>query len=525
MSDGQTPVYGSFQKDLISNVGANPTITRTAVLNSQLSINRRDCLASLGAFTLVSACSGSPTSGSLPSGTLVSVAPPPNNSDSSPTGLRVFTPEQFGAAADGSTNDTDAFTRMSAAVNLNGGGSIVLQRKTYIVGGHVTDPTGTYSFGPATIMTFDGCSQGIEIHGNGAKLKCADGLRFGTFDATTGQPTSHPLPYTEHGEVASPYQAMIFVQNCAGDIYIENVELDGNLAGLQLGGQFGDTGWQIPCHGLRLWTNQGNERVVNVHTHHHALDGVLIGGVVGRTTKSSLESITSEYNARQACSIVSGSNYSFLNSHFNHAGRGAFMSAPGAGVDLESEYGPIRAIAFSGCEFSNNSGAGLISDVGDTAGVTLDTCSFVGTTTWSVWPRMPGFRFTSCQFVGALCNAFANPDPALATQFSKCSFLDDAALSPTGEVYRPTEAAANLANSKNVLFDGCQFDLRAELVLPWSWEALYNNCTMSQLSTVQSHPKGTYTGVCKIKGNAELYGAIILGDVTLNGQVVPRTSQ
>lgn len=456
-------------------------------------------------------------------GTAAVLAAVPTSRLLTTSGNLIVTPERFGAIGDGRTNDTVAFAKMSDFVNHNGGGTIVLRPVTYIVGAQAPDRSNPgYSFAPARIMEFNRCPTTLSIVGNGARLKCADGLRFGTFDAN-GQPTYHRPPFIQQGELASPYEAMILIQNCAGHVYIENIELDGNLRGLRIGGPFGDTGWQIPCHGLRLWNNIGNEHVTGVHTHHHALDGMLISGVADRQTSSIIDDVTSEYNARQGCSLIGGRNYSFVNSRFSHTGRAGLTSAPGSGVDLESESCPIRQISFSGCEFSNNAGVGIISDVGDTADVSVDKCRIVGTTTWSAWPKMPRFRFTNSVFAGALCNAFASADPRLATQFSNCSFLDDPALSPTGQIYRPGEAAANLALSQNVLFDGCRFDLKAGLILPWSWQAHYNNCTMSQVLSNQSHPKGTYTGVCEITGNAELYGSIVLGHVVLNGRLISRT--
>ena len=56
----------------------------------------------------------------------------------------VFRPEEFGARGDGATNDTDAFARLSADVNLRGGGTVILGRgKTYLVGRQVRN-TGRY---------------------------------------------------------------------------------------------------------------------------------------------------------------------------------------------------------------------------------------------------------------------------------------------------------------------------------------------------------------------------------------------
>jgi hypothetical protein len=200
------------------------------------------------------------------------------------------------------------------------------------------------------------------------------------------------------------------------------------------------------------------------------------------------------------------------------------MSAPGAGFDLEAEDSPIREIGFSGCEFSNNSGVGLVADSGDTEGVTLDNCRLIGTTVWSAWPNKPRFRFNNCQFIGAVVHPFSDSDPARAARFTNCSFLDDPSLTPTGQVYSAGDPCVNMAVSDNVLFDGCQFDLKYTSVLPWSWYALYNNCTMNQASAVHAHPAGTYSGVCTINGAVDTYGIVVAGDLTINGQLMPRAS-
>lgn len=440
-------------------------------------------------------------------------------------GTNTVTPEQFGAVGDGMTNDTAAFAAMTAFVNEQGGGDIALRPRTYLVGTQAPDPSGLFAFAPGEIMHFKGCTKPLNIYGSGARLRCADGLRFGTFDPSTGQPTDHPLPYLNPSERASPYEAMIFVEGCSGGVFISGIELDGNLAGLILGGPYGDTGWQIPAFGLRLVDNQCTERINSVYTHHHALDGVLIDGVADRTARSVLQNITSEYNARQGCSITGGRYYSFVNCRFNHTGKAGFMSAPGAGVDIEAETKPVRSLGFSGCEFSDNAGPGMIADTGDSEAAAFDNCRFIGTSSWSAWPNKPFFRFANCEFVGALVHAFGDADPERAGQFSNCLFQDDPALSPTGQVYEPNYAVADLYTSSNVLFDGCRFQLTSGLVLPWTLYVTFNNCTMSQVSTKQAYPRGKFTGVNRIDGNVDLYGSTILGDVTLNGQLLARTSQ
>jgi hypothetical protein len=435
-----------------------------------------------------------------------------------------ITPEKFGASGDGVTNDTNAFAALAAFVNRRGGGTIALRPTTYIVGKQSQDPAQpNYAFAPARIMEFSGCSKKLSIIGNGARIRCADGLGFGTFDRSTGRATDHPLPYYTLGELATPYAWMISAENCSGGIEISDLELDGNLTNLIIGGPVGDTGRQIPATGLRLANNNCAELISRIHSHHHALDGIMLDGLENRKTTSRLQEIISEYNARQGCSLVGGSNYSFANCRFNHTGRAGLVSAPAAGMDIEAEVKKIRNVSFNGCEFSNNSGVGMVADSGDTDGATFDSCRFIGTTVWSAWPFKPHFRFSRCQFIGAVVHAFPASDPDRAAQFRDCMFLDDPTLSPTGEVYQPDWPIVNLAESQNVLFDGCQFDLHFRSVLPWSWNAIYNNCTMFQAAAGLAYPKGTYTGVCSIDGNVDLYGTSVLGDLTVNGQLLPRT--
>jgi len=484
-----------------------------------MKLSRRECLLALTLAALSGCKAASATRSPGPADN----PPPPGKSGGSEKALTRFTPEQFGAVGDGNTNDTQAFIDMTEAVNAAGGGTVILRAATYIVGAHVPDPASAYAYAPTTIMEFNGCTQPLAILGNGARLRCADGLRFGTFDPLTGAATQHPLPYYGTGELASPYVAMVSVKNCSSGVTIQDLELDGNLAGLIIGGPYGDVGWQIPCYGLRLINNTNKEQVVRVHAHHHPVDGLIIDGAPGRQTWSVIQEVNSEYNGRQACSIIGGQNYSFEDCKFNHSGKGGIASAPGAGLDIEAESSPVRNLNFSACEFVNNNGAGMVADSGDSAGASFTKCRFVGTTSWAAWPRKPQFRFDTCQFVGSICNTFGSQDPALAARFFNCSFCDDPKLSPTGEVYSDSYPIADLSDYVNVLFDGCRFTLTNGEVLPWSINAIYKDVTMAQASAKQAYPRGTYLGTSRIDGNVDLNGSSILGQLTVNGALVART--
>jgi hypothetical protein len=437
-----------------------------------------------------------------------------------------ITPEEFGAKGDGRTNDTDAFAAMSAHVNARGGGTIVLRPVTYIVGKHAkSDPSGEkWAYAPAPILQFLNCSGEITIRGNGAKLRCASGLRFGTFHPATGSPTNNKRPFYGRDERASPYIAMILVRDCAGPIEISDLELDGNLQGLQIGGRWGNAGYQIPAYGIQLKRNSGPEKLSRIYSHHHALDGLLVQGSNDRAALSTFTDVRCEYNGRQGCSITGGRNYVFERCQFRHTGKAGLKSSPGAGVDIEPGRGwTVRNLRFLNCEFADNAGVGLLAPVGDSEGATFESCRFIGTTSWSAWPNRPGMRFNHCSFVGALIHAYGDADPRRAAQFHDCDFRDDPALSPTGEVYGGTDQGLSMAKvprGTNILFDACRFRLTHNATLPWSKDAIYSDCEMTQRSEKRSHPGGIYLGVNHLSGNIALGDSTIRGTVMLNGRSI-----
>ena len=440
-----------------------------------------------------------------------------------------ITPEQFGAKGDGRADDSDAFAAMAALINARGGGEVVLRRTIYRVGRQVQAGRNgaPYAFEPAPILELTGLGGPLVIRGNGAVLRCAPGLRYGTFDPVSGTPTDHPMPYIRSGELATPYRAMIKIENCRGPIEIGDLELDGNLDRWIIGGSYGDTGRQIQATGLMLINNRGPERIVGVHSHHHGLDGIMIDGFDGpRPAPSILEKVRSEYNGRQGLSIVGGLSYAFRDCRFAHTGRSKVSSAPGAGVDIEAEAGKrVRDLSFEYCTFDDNAGAGMVADSGDSEGAAFRGCTFIGATNWAAWPNKPRFRFDQCRFVGAITRGHGDADPARATQFHDCSFRDDPALSPSGKVYggvNPDRPIADLPSNLNLLFNRCKFLLTHRAALPWTTNVTYADCEMSQASPNPSYPRGFYEGRTIISGMPNISGSLIRGELIVNGKRLPR---
>jgi hypothetical protein len=362
----------------------------------------------------------------------------------------------------------------------------------------------------------------LKIIGNGARLIAQPGLRFGTFDVQSGRRVDHPMPYLDHADLAFPYRAMIFVSDCTAAVEVRDLELDGNLERLRIGGPFGDTGWQIPGTGLLLTGNRHVEVVENVFTHDHGQDGAMFIGAAARVGRTTVRRLVSRKNGRQGLSITGGRGYDLLDCEFSRSARGVVKSAPAAGVDIEAETNPIEDVSFTKCRFADNGGSGLVADSGNTRNFRFAGCHFIGTTSWSAWPNKPGCRFSDCLFVGSVVHPFADRDPRRAARFLRCTFTDDPALSPTRKVYTGGGPIVNMAQSENVLFDKCTFRLVASGTLPWAWAATYRDCRMTQKSAAIANPKGRYQGYSTIKGRVDLYGSMIEGTLVLNGRRMPK---
>jgi len=440
-------------------------------------------------------------------------------------------PEMFGAKGDGRTNDTHAFVAMSAHLNAAGGGTIVLRPRTYVVGAQNPSAGGkgafTASFTASDIIHLTGCGLPIVIEGGGARLRCARGLRYGRFDPRSGRPLPDVLKLDETNE-AVPYVAFIHIEKCSGGIEISELELDGNLPGLWIGGDSGYGGWQAGGTGIILHGNRGTTRLSRIHSHHHAQDGMILTPTLDRRGSTTVVDAICEYNGRQGCSVTGGRNFLFQRCRFRHTGRSGLQSAPGAGVDIEAENWPIRHVVFEDCEISDNSGFGLVSGSGDSADISCSRCKFIGTTTWAAAPGSPGMRFSNCIFAGSIAYCHGDADASRATHFIDCTFTDDRSFSPTGKLFfgkTKEHPIAVVQKSPNVRFEGCRFRLTGDAVLPSSDnKVVYSNCVMSQRSPEVSEPRGTYVGTNSISGRADLAGAIIHGRVVLNGRVLPRTS-
>lgn len=445
------------------------------------------------------------------------------------SGTAPFTPEQFGAKGDGVTNDTLAFARLSAAVERAGGGVIRLSRTTYRVGLQRAIGAGDYVLSPTPILALSDLTDGVRIEGNGAVLRCAPGLSFGSFEAGGVRPRQGVMPHVDLATRATPYEAMILIQRSRGPVRITGVELDGQIQRAVIGGGWGDVGRQIQMSGIVLRDNRGPELVADVFSHDHGLDGMMIDGRVSPSgVDRRIERVRCLRNARQGCSLIGGHGYRFWECDFSDTGRGVLASSPGAGVDIEAEGGKtIADVQFSACRFAGNVGCGAVADSGPSRDVRFTDCTMVGTTAWSNWSAKPGFVYDGCTFVGAVAHPFGSAAAAEATRFSDCLFTDDPGRGQVATAYLADpfgspilDAGGAFDGGRNVLFDRCSFDCVEKGLLPWTVNTIFQDCRMHQTSSRPSYPRGIYRGSSQITGAAMLDGSRIEGTVLLNGRSV-----
>ena len=435
----------------------------------------------------------------------------------------VFDVARFGASPRASPEvNTAAFAAASAALNRAGGGTLLVPPGVYRVGAQRRGRTGPLV--PADIIRVEGCAEPVAVLGRGATLRAADGLRYGAFDPRSGAAHRSRMPFTDPAyRVDAP--TMIVVRGCTGSVAIDGFDLDGNAGAYALGGEWGDTGRQVRGDGIVCDANRGRVAISNVRSRDHGRDGIMLihGGLTERSPRYpvTLADIVCDRNGRQGLSWVGGTQLAATRCRFTRTGRGRLGSAPGAGLDIEAEGSVCRNGRFTQCEFVDNAGVGMVADSGDSADMLFDRCKFVGTTTWSAWPKKPGFVFRDCLFVGSIVNVHGDADPRRATQFIGCRFIGDPKLSPTGKVYGGYLGDLG-AGAANVLMKDC--DLRAvapDIALLWSPGGMqFEDCRFSQAGRGQSYPRGTFTGVNRIDsaGPVGLEGSRFLGRVTLNGQ-------
>lgn len=415
--------------------------------------------------------------------------------------IPTFTPETYaasktsGVCGDG-TDDGPALAAMSAALNAAGRGVVnYFPGRTYYVGGQISGAVvgGTfdsYYWRPTTRYPFEinGCTGPVVINGNGARFKTLDNAKYGTFNLD-GTPMSTTAPYFGVG-ISAPFHAMVMIHNNSGLIVGVLPELDGNVANIDLGGEWGNSGWQIGCTGIIVQDNTGPVDLY-CDAHDHCQDGITYNGVgdPGVMENATIRGRFTD-NCRNNLSLVGGVGVNFTNAEFLRAGQGTpFSSGPAANIDIEAEGGKsVRLINFNGCVNEDGYANLVFGTAGNTSDVAWNGGRIVGTTSSAYsGDSVPRVSFNRATLVGRLLGI-------VNEEFNDCLITQDPSLSPTGVVYSGDGSVPLLP------------DIRAGVA--------FRRCTVEYYAPLQTS-NGNFDGAvfedCKIyakagSGRFDLYG-------------------
>ena len=377
--------------------------------------------------------------------------------------------KDFGAKGDGATDDMPAFIKATEFFNKRkGNGTLTIPSGTYLVHTQSVNPTkrGTY-YSTKQCFEFVDCKN-LKIIGKGKVfIKYIAGQRFGAFHPTTGKIYNPTMPFIDFSYRTNIGSVFDIVNG--DNIEIKNIEGDGNISNMLIGGTWGDVGRQVGHCGIVL-TNTHNVKIEKVSFHHFGLDGIMIVNkerlVKGEKLKDNIVIKNSdfEYNGRQGLSWVGGNGLEVYGSKFNHTGRnGTISSPPGAGMDIESEVAPLMNGKFVDCEYINNTGVGVIADTGLSQDMEFDNCTFWGTSAWSVWTPKTNYTFKNSKIYGSIVHANAGKNDYEATKFFNCTFENK----PYNGIKAHGSFLMELNAVQRVRFEKCTFNAKQGVVPIW----------------------------------------------------------
>ncbi|WP_300598769.1 right-handed parallel beta-helix repeat-containing protein [Niabella sp.] len=408
--------------------------------------------------------------------------------------------KSFGARGDGRTNDHAAFQKAAAFFNERGGnGKLKISKGIYLVGNQIIDngKNEQFNWKGQDVLHFTNVRNFTIEGSSGAVLRYRDAMKYGSFDPASGHPRKGNGYFVDSRWAASLGHC-IFIDK-SQNIAVKDIELDGNNDKIILGGGYGDVGYQLPHYGIFIQNSKGIT-IQNVNSHHFGLDGICVANIkTGTADNIKILDSKFNYNARQGFSWIGGNGVYARNCQFNHTGKGKFYSPPGAGLDIEAEYGPNQNGVFENCEFINATGCCMVADGGDSRNMTFNNCTFWSSTTWSIWTTKPGFTFTACKIYGPIVHGYDSPNDQDATKFIRCQIEDKPY---NGQ--QPSGAFLIESNDKRrVRFENCTLTARYKKLFwfsaPVSWQAKekYQLINCKFISMVDSYPTGDFIGVLR----------------------------
>jgi len=391
----------------------------------------------------------------------------------------------FGAVGDGIVNDQDAFKRASDFFNKRkGNGKLIIPFGVYKVGKQMVDTPKRFMSGIDVIELNN--VENFEISGvqNAQQkmplIKFCNSLYFGSF-YSSGKQFAHPIcnatkdyyDYQNRADVGS----IISLNNCI-HVSIRNLELDGNIENLIIGGCWGDIGWQLLHSGVH--TDHGSSlKLENIYAHHFALDGVTNSG----TRNFELDSVRCLFNGRQGFSWVDGDSLYANKCQFSYNGRTRISSPPGAGIDIEPEQNHNISFArFYNCTIGFNQGCGLLMVSAPllVRDMSFYDCNFIGAFNWSLWIPGHDLRFDHCNIYGNLVHTTPKSSVQRVSDiphFVNCYFSDVY----DGVSTKMVSSYLFDLNSENINLDSCKVHVLSRGILWHSGDCVQTDSLTSSI--------------------------------------------
>lgn len=388
----------------------------------------------------------------------------------SPSYLNVM---NFGAKGDGVTNDYPAFKAVSDYVKNTNLKGYTIHLPTpadhYAVSGQTFEAGKGFTTDAILSISFETLQdKAILLQSDNAKIKQMSGQYFGAFDKNTKEKLNTVTPiYTHPTATAADLQFILHFQNIKSLIINGKIDLDGNRDGMNIGGVWGDTGWQLFAYGIRIaWVKQFD--IANINSHHHCCDGIYIAGWNDTANpdkpltdvKGVARNINSQYNSRQGMSLTGGQNISFYDCIFDNTALPEFSvkSAPQQSVDIEAEISQIRNVVFYNCYFGRAGSQSLAAEAGDSKDFKFYNCEFVNDLGSALWVNKPQFKFVDCYVNGYVEKNYMTEIESERTIYQNCTFTDDPKVNPnfTNANLEYLFTAASGSNPKLI---NCTFDV------------------------------------------------------------------
>jgi len=270
--------------------------------------------------------------------------------------------KDFKAVADDRTDNYMAFVRAAERISKEGGGVLNIPKGRYyigvykIVGGSKKNQVGDIIFKSCRNLTIIGNNSTIRVNGNFTR---------------TNDEQIKGLPYKyAFNNTVCPFKLV----NCK-NVLLKDITLNGGVDKMRKeeGVAEGES------YGVFVADDEPTDissKIViqNVTAHHFAADGFLIRS---NGEDIQINNSRSYCNARQGLSIVKGTNIRCYNSSFDSTGiTGAYgWHAPGAGIDVENEFGPgkLNNVTIRKCSMRGNRGFQIVTTI-PSVKVIIDSC-------------------------------------------------------------------------------------------------------------------------------------------------------